>query len=80
MKPKLVQRCETKVDTAACKASYIGLNKKSALKKSHIWEASNLSIYADSSTDTTVGWTKTTQNQKNWKRKKLSQMEKLKNV
>ena len=32
VKPKLVQRCETKVDTAACKASYIGLLKKSALK------------------------------------------------
>ena len=54
MKPKLVQRCETKVDTAACKASYIGLNKKSALKKSRILEASNLWTDADSSTDTTV--------------------------
>ena len=32
VKPKIFQRCETKVDTAACKASYIGLLKKSALK------------------------------------------------
>ena len=43
------------------------------LKKSRIRETKHLSTFADSSTDTTVGWTKNTQ-----KRKKSSKMQKLK--
>ena len=50
-------------------------------KKSHIRETKHLSTDADSSTDTTVGWTKNTQKpQKLKKRKKSSKTQKLKNV
>ena len=53
--------------------------KQTCNKKSCIRETSNLSTDADSSTNTTVGWTKNTQNQKNkLKRKTLSKTEKLK--
>ena len=58
--------------------SYPGLsNKKQFCKR----ETSNLSTDADSSTHTTVVWTKNTQRpKKNKNRKKLSNTEKLKNV
>ena len=52
-----------------------------SLKKSHIWETKHLSTDADSSTDTTVGWTKNTRKPKFCeKRKKSSKTQKLKNV
>ena len=51
------------------------------LKKSRILETKNLSTDADSSTDTTVGWTKNTQKLNFFeKRKKSSKTQKLKNV
>ena len=50
-------------------------------RKSRIRETKNLSIDADSSTDTTVGWTKNTQKPNFFeKRKKSSKKQKLKNV
>ena len=50
-------------------------------KKSRIRETKHLSTDADSSTDTTVGWTKNTQKPKKIeKRKKSSKTQKLKNV
>ena len=50
-------------------------------KKSRIWETKHLSTNADSSTNTTVGWTKNTQKNEFFeKRKKLYKMHKLKNV
>ena len=50
-------------------------------RKSRIRETKHLLTDADSSTDTTVGWTKNTQKPKFFeKRKKLSKMQKLKNV
>ena len=50
-------------------------------KESRIRETKHLLTNADSSTDTTVGWTKNTQ-KPNFleKRKKSSKMQKLKNV
>ena len=63
------------------KAWYQLCNFKSLKKKSLIRETKNLSTDADSSTDTTVGWTKNTQKPNFFeKRKKLSKTEKLKNV
>ena len=51
------------------------------IKKSRIRETKHLSTDADSSTDTTVGWTKNTQKPKIFeKRKKSSKTQKLKNV
>ena len=50
-------------------------------KKSRIRETKHLSTDADSSTDTTVGWTKNTQKPDLFeKRKKSSKTQKLKNV
>ena len=50
-------------------------------KKSRIRETKHLSTDADSSTDTTVGWTKNTQKPNFFeKRKKSSKTQKLKNV
>ena len=50
-------------------------------KKSRIWETKHLSTDADSTTDTTVGWTKNTQKPNFFeKRKKSSKMQKLKNL
>ena len=50
-------------------------------QKSRIQETKHLSTNADSSTDTTVGWTKNTQKPNFFlKRKKLSKTQKLKNV
>ena len=50
-------------------------------KKSRIWETKHLSTDADSSTDTTVGWTKDTQKPHFFeKQKKSSKLQKLKNV
>ena len=51
-------------------------------EKYRIRETSNLSTHADSSTDTTVGWTENTQKPKKIKKKngKKSKTEKLKNV
>ena len=50
-------------------------------KKSRIRETKNLSTDADSSTDTTVGWTKNTLKPKFLeKRKKSSKTQKLKNI
>ena len=40
------------------------------LKKSRIWETKHLSTDADGSTDTTVGWTKNTQNPKYFEKQK----------
>ena len=49
------------------------------LEKSRIRETKHLSTDADSSTDTTVGWTKNTQNPNFFeKRKKSSKTQKLK--
>ena len=49
-------------------------------KKSHIRETKHLSTDADSSTDTTVGWTKNTPKPKFFEtRKKSSKTQKLKN-
>ena len=57
------------------------VNKKHNEKKSPIRKTKNLSTDADSSTDTTVGWTKTSQKPKFFeKRKKSSKMQKLKNI
>ena len=54
---------------------------QSDLEKSRIRETKHLSTDADSSTDTTVGWTKNTQKPKYFeKRKKSSKTQKLKNV
>ena len=54
----------------------VGFNKKKRMR-----ETKNLSTNADSSTDTTVGWTKNTQKPNFFeKRKKSSKTEKLKNV
>ena len=51
------------------------------LKKSPVRETKHLSTDADSSTDTTVGWTKNTPKPDFFeKRKKSSKTEKLKNV
>ena len=56
-------------------------NWQGRLKKSLTRETKHLSIDADSSTDTTVGWTKNTQKPKFFeKRKKSSKTQKLKNV
>ena len=53
----------------------------SSLKKSRIRETKNLSTDADSSTDTTVGWTKNSQKPKFFeKRKKSSKTQKVKKV
>ena len=50
-------------------------------KKSLIRETKHLSTDADSSTDTTVGWTKNTQKPKFFeKRKKLSETQNFKNI
>ena len=50
-------------------------------KKSRIRETKHLSTDADSSTDTTVGWTKNTQKHNFFEqRKKSSKTQKLKNV
>ena len=50
-------------------------------QKSRIRETKHLSTDADSSTDTTVGWTKNTQKRDFFeKRKKSSKTQKLKNV
>ena len=50
-------------------------------KKSRIRETKHLSTNADSSTDTTVGWTKNTKKPKSFgKQKKSSKTQKLKNV
>ena len=50
-------------------------------KKSRIRETKHLSTNADSSTDTTVGWTKNTQKPNFFeKREKSSKTQKLKNV
>ena len=50
-------------------------------KKSRIRETKHLSTDADSSTDTTVGWTKNTQKPIFFeKRKKSSKMQKLKKI
>ena len=52
-----------------------------ALKKSRIRESKHLSTDADSSTDTTVGWTKNTPKPDFFfKWKKSSKTEKLKNI
>ena len=54
---------------------------KKKKKKSRIREKKHLSTDADSSTDTTVGWTKNTQKPDFFeKRKKSSKTQKLKNV
>ena len=51
------------------------------IEKSRIRETKHLSTDADSSIDTTVGWTKNTQKSKFFeKRKKSSQTQKLKNI
>ena len=51
------------------------------MKKSRIRETKNLLTDADSSTDTTVGWTKNTPKPKFFeKQKKSSKTQKLKNV
>ena len=57
----------------------IPTNYKTKMKKSRIRETKHLSTDTDSSTDTTVGWTKNTQ-QKFEKQKKSSKTQKLKNV
>jgi hypothetical protein len=57
------------------------LKKKRRRKESRIRETKHLSTDADSSNDTTVGWTKNTKKlefNENWK--KSSKTEKLKNV
>ena len=55
--------------------------KKCIMYKSRIRDTKNLSTDADSSTDTTVGWTKNTQKPNFFeKRKKSSKTQKLKNV
>ena len=46
-------------------------------KKSRMRETSNLSTDADSSADTTVGWTKNTQKQKKIKTEKIIQKDKI---
>ena len=52
-----------------------------ALEKSRIQETKHLSTDADTSTDTTVGWTKNTQKPKIITKQKISsKTEKLKNV
>ena len=57
------------------------VRKQLGQEKTRIGETKNLSTDADSSTDTTVGWTKNTQNPNFLeKRKKLSKTQKLKNV
>ena len=57
------------------------LHCKMMLKKSRIRATKHLSTDADCSTDTTVGWTKNTQQPKFFeKRKKSSETQKLKNV
>ena len=49
-------------------------------KKSRLRETKHLSNNADSSTDTTVGWTKNTQNPIFWKNRKFIQNAKKQNV
>ena len=57
------------------------LLRKDKKKKYRIRETKHLSTDADSSTNTTVGWTKKTQKPKFFeKRKKSSKMQQLKNV
>ena len=59
----------------------LGCFSKGIKKKIRIRETKNLSTDADSSTDTTVGWTKNTQKPIFFeKRKKSSKTQKLKNV
>ena len=53
------------------KIGYIFTKNVVVLKKFHIREKKHLSIDADSSTDTTVGWTKNTQNPNFFKKKKV---------
>ena len=54
---------------------------KGLKKKSRIRETKHLSTNADSSTDTTVGWTKNTRKPEFFeKRKNLSKTQKLKNI
>ena len=62
--------------------SLSAVSRQESLKeKSRIRETKHLSTDADSSSDTTVGWTKNTQKPKFFeKRKKLSKTQKLKNV
>ena len=56
-------------------------NGQEKKKKSRIRETKHLSTDADSSTDTTVGWTKNTKKPKFFeKRKKSSKTQKLKNI
>ena len=58
---------------------YVFPHPKSVYKKSRIRETKHLSTDADSSTDTTVGWTKNTQKPKFVEqRKKSSKTQKLK--
>ena len=53
----------------------------SPVEKSRIWETKHFSTDADSSTNTTVGWTKNTRKPFFFeKRKKSSKTRKLKNV
>ena len=55
--------------------------REAILKKSRIRETKHLSTDADSSTDTTVGWTNNSRKPKFFeKRKKSSKTQKLKNV
>ena len=57
------------------------IGTKGVEEKSRIRETKHLSTDADSSTDTTVGWTKNTQKHNFFeKRKKSSKTQKLKNV
>ena len=48
------------------------LKSAKLIKKFRIWETKNLSTDADSSTDTTVGWTKNTQKPKFFEKQKKS--------
>ena len=62
-----------------CNGSLAKLN--SLKEKSRIRETKHLTTDADSSTDTTVGWTKNSRKPKFFeKRKKSSKTQKLKNV
>ena len=58
--------------------------KKKEEKKSHLWETKHLSTNADNSTNTTVGWTKNTQEpnlfEKQKKSSKTQQIKKSRNM